>query len=269
MATGRRLTMSLIVVAAAIVAQPAAAQTTPVCGKPDPNTTPTKTARGTLTLDGTSKTTIAYGRDTRPETLDLLFTVSGCELDADNVQPPRLEVRPKGSPQLAPAPEASGPNPPTDVITIKNFTAETGTVEMELNVDGKAIAPDSYEAYVVLRAPYMVSTRTPIAISRSEDDWKVPAGIGALFGLLGFAWLTLTKLVSREELTIGWLWLLPFGIVGAVFGAAAVVGTWWDQEVWTSSQNGKGAAAAGIAGATTGSMLILIGAIWKAKTPSK
>ncbi|HEX6023272.1 MAG TPA: hypothetical protein VFZ00_14850 [Solirubrobacter sp.] len=73
--------------------------------------------------------------------------------------------------------------------------------------------------------------------------------------------------MSREELTISWWWLLPIWLVAAVFGAYAVIGVWLDQDVWSLLENFQGAEIAGIAGATTGSMLTLTAAIWRAKTP--
>jgi hypothetical protein len=267
----RWLAVPFVVATAALWAEQPAAQTrTLVCGEPDTSTTPARTPRATLTLDGTSKTTITYGRDTKPETLDLLFAVTGCELDAGSVKAPSVEVRPKaGSPQLPAAPRTSGPNPPTNVIMLKNFTPELSTLEVELEVDAEAIDPDSYEAYVVLRAPYMVSTRTPIAISRSEDNWVIPALIGAVAGLLGFAWLALSKIITKNELTISWAWLVPFGLVAAGFGAFAVVSAWSDQDVWTTSANWQAAVVAGVTGATTGAMLTLIGVLFHAKTPDQ
>lgn len=68
---------------------PGAAQT--ICGQAVDGETP----RATLTLDGISKTTAVFGRDTRPETLNLLFAVNGCQLDPNNTPRPSLVVRPK------------------------------------------------------------------------------------------------------------------------------------------------------------------------------
>lgn len=73
------------------------------------------------------------------------------------------------------------------------MTIEEDSLEVSLNIDAAAIPQDSYEAYAVLRAPYMHTARTAIAISRSEDTFWIPLGIGAAAGFVGFGWLALTK----------------------------------------------------------------------------
>jgi hypothetical protein len=258
MTTRLCLVIPLVVVTAHLGLEPAAAQLapTPTCGQPDAGSTPAKVSKGTLTLDDTSKTTINYGRDTKKETLNLLMGVSGCEL-ANDAPDPSVFVRPKpGSEEL-----------PDDLITLRDAIPEGSTLEVSLNVNAEAFDPGSYEAFIVLRAPHLVTSRTPVAVSRSEDNWLVPALIGAVSGLVGFLWFTLGKLVTKEELTMSWFWLIPVGIAAAVFGVLAVGAAWWDQDVWSVDENLPGAIAAGIAGATTGAMLTLLPALWRGKTP--
>ena len=257
MKTRACLVIALVVVTASLGPGSAAAQAapTPTCGQPDASSPPAKVSKGALTLDDTSKTTISYGRDTETETLNLLMGVTGCEL-AEDAPDPSVDVRPKpGAGELPPG-----------VITLRDTVPEDSTLEVTLDVNPEVFNPGSYEAFLVLRAPHLVTSRTPVAISRSEDNWLVPALIGAFAGLVGFLWFTLTKLVTREELTMSWWWLVPVGIAAAVFGALAVGAVWWDQDVWSLEANLPGAIAAGVGGATTGAMLTLLPALWKGKT---
>ncbi len=235
--------------------EPAGAQPLPACGEPASSKS-VELVKPELALDGVSKTAISYGRDTEAETLNLVFTIAGCALP-DPVPDLSVTLKPKpGTEQL-----------PENLVHVKNATVENAMLEVELTVDGARFDPGSYDAYVVLRSPDLLYVRTPVAISRSEGNVGIPLLIGAGAGLLGFFWLALTKLATRNELSVGWLWLIPVALIAALFGAAAVLSTWWDQDVWTVQENGRAAIAAGVAGATTGSMLTLIGVLWKGQAP--
>ena len=124
--------------------------------------------------------------------------------------------------------------------------------------------PGTYGGAVILSAPYLAANKTPISVSRSDDDKLKPFGIGAFAALLGFIWFAGLKFVTRNKLAVSWLWLIPVGVAAIVLGGLAALNSYWDQDVWTFDDNGRATFIAGLTGATTGSMVALLGAVWQA-----
>ncbi len=126
--------------------------------------------------------------------------------------------------------------------------------------------PGAYSGIILLDAPYLAANRTPIAVSRSEDNELVPAGLGALGGFVGVFWFLALKLVARNKLAISWWWLLLVVPLAVGAGVVAVLNAYWDQDVWTSGENGWAALKAGFAGASTGSAVGLLTSIFQSPT---
>lgn len=227
-----------------------------VCGSSDPGSATNGNVRGTVELQDESVTELAYKRETDPETLLLVFKVAGCEVAAD-ASDPDIDVLPrKGSKQL-----------PDSVVKLLRARPDGTELSLRFSVDAPKFEPGSYGALLETRGPYLVTSRTPISLSRSEDNWAKPFGIGAASGLIAILWFGLLKYFAREKLKIKWPWLIVVAIAAAIFGGLAVASAWWDQDVWSVNENLKAAIVTGIAGATTGTMASLLGVVWQA--PSK
>jgi hypothetical protein len=225
----------------------------PKCGVKNPKT---GRERAALTLDSQSDTTAVYKRKTGKRTLSFIFTASGCDLGT--TQPdPAWDVLPK----------QDADELPDGAVTFKKITPDGKNFRAEFTVDSAKFDPGSYGGIVELRAPYLVTNRVPIVVSRSDPRERLPLLIGAVAGLIAVAWFALTKAASREELAIPWWWVIFVLLAGSAFGAFAVWASWLDQDVWTWSDNKKAAILAGISGATTGSMATILGVVWKAKAP--
>lgn len=220
------------------------------CGDSDSSTN--GTARALLTLDAQSVTTQHYGRSTKPRTLNLIFKAAGCDLGTS--QP---------DPDVKVLPTQNAEEVPSDVVSLKETTSDGSELSLLLSLNTGKLTPGSYGGLVRVRAPYLVTSRTPITLSRSEERMWIPFSIGALAGLLGFGWFIWLKFLARTKLDIKWWWLFPVGAVAAFFGGWSVFSSYWDQEVWTVNSNLFAAIAAGIAGATTGTMAALLAVVWQ------
>lgn len=252
----RRLTVTAIVVATALHGAPTAdAQVR--CGVVDPDTG--QVARAVLTLDSNSTTTVTYKRDMGRKRLHLIFTARGCALDS-SLPDPAAEVLPKqGADEI-----------PATSISVQNTRLDASELAVGFHVDSETFEPGSYEGLVEVRAPYLATSRTPLAVSRSESNFWIPVGIGALAGLLAFAWFSAIKAATREKLQIGWRWMIVVALGACGFGAFSVLSAYWSQDVWTIDDNLLSAIVAATTGATTGTMATVLAAIWRAPaTPQR
>lgn len=251
-----RRTMVILVcfVAGVLAAFPAPASAA-VCGTTEADSG--DTIRGTLALDEEDAVTDrVFHRDTGHKTLSLIFKVGGCVLAADAPQP-TLDVIPrKGSEEL-----------PANAVSLKRVTPDGSTLDVLIDVDSGRFDPGSYGALVVLRAPEVATTRTPIAVSRSDNRWLIPALIGIVAALAGLALFTLGQVARKATLASRRLLALVAGIA-AVAGAVVVVVNYTNQEVWTFGENWWSAAVTGFTGATSGVMAGLLGGVWKTEDPA-
>jgi hypothetical protein len=246
----RRPIFALTLASGALAGAAAPAHAVP-CGQIDPATK--KPAKATLTLDDkTSRTSIVFGRETHAANLSLVFVVSGCELEGELSPGPQVFLLPKqGADEL----------PPT-AVKFERAVADGSALYLKATVEPRAFEPDSYEGFAVARGPYMATTRTPFAVSRSEHRWLIPIGIGALAGFAGLLWWFATRWAVGEKfkgLSRGRIALLVLLPVTA--GAVAVMASYLDQTVWSFDDNVWGALVAGFTGATTGSMAAVLLAI--------
>jgi hypothetical protein len=252
----RRAAFAGAVAAAGVLALSAPgvpAATAPTCGKTDPKTG--KTPRGTATLNEQSAVTDqAFKRESGHKTLLLSFNVGGCEL-APDAPAPALEVNPrKGSDEL-----------PDSALTMKSSTPDGTTLDVKLDVNSAKFDPGSYGSVIVLRAPYMQTSRTPIAVSRSDNRVWVPALIGILAALGGLFLFNFAKKIGKSKLEVSRLALAGVAAIGAIAGAVAVLVNYYNQDVWTFSENWWSAVVTGFTGATTGVMAGLLGDIWSSE----
>jgi hypothetical protein len=237
----------------------AEAQATTRCGSTDPKT---KTAvLGTLTLSDASTTSVAYKRSTARQTLLLMFAVEGCTLDPQQRPVPRVEIVPSNGP---------GGEIPEQALAPIRWRRNGDELTLRLEIDTDELGPGSYDGAVQLTSGYLHPSRTPVAISRSDDRWWLPVGIGAAGGLVGILWALLVAEASDRIHAFGdeRKWLLALIGAGLGFGAAAGLGVWQDQDVWVLGDNGRATLLAGIAGSTTGALATLTGLLIKAPPES-
>jgi hypothetical protein len=240
--------MAAVLLAAVPAAAPAA--TAPTCGQADPKTG--KVAKGAPTLNEQNAVTEqVFKRDAGRKTIFLSFNVAGCELAAD-APPPAVEINPrKGADEL-----------PAEAITLKGATPDGTTLDVRMDVNSEKFDAGSYGGLIVLRAPYMATSRTPVTVSRSDNRVWLPALIGALAAFGGLALFNFARRIGGAKPKVGRLALAGVVAIGAVAGAVAVLVNYYNQDVWTFGENWWSAVVTGFTGATTGVMAGLLGDIW-------
>jgi hypothetical protein len=220
------------------------------CGSTDPKTgTP---LRGTLILNQEQAVTDAvFKRKTGHKTLALIFSVTGCEVATDAPQP-ALDIGPrKNTDEL-----------PDNALPLRRVVPDGTALEVDLNADTAKFKPGSYGALVALRAPYLVTSRTPVSVSRSENRVLIPLGWGALAALVGIFLYSLRFALQRKKPNISVGWGAVVVLVGAAVGAVLVLVSWGAQDVWTFGDNWKSSGVIGLSGATSGVMAGFLGSIW-------
>ena len=184
----------------------------PVCG-----TAPTAggaTAKATLALADQDPETVAgvqYGRQTGQRQMTLVYTASGCRLaddlpaplDPPPVGPPKdqtVDPVPYGVIRLEGAPEIDGNQ------YIVHLTVSTSPAAFK-NQDGRAVqpsfAPGTYAGFLHLRAPWLHRVGTPVAITRSDNQWLKVAALASLGALAGFAVFALLHWYAGADLLVG------------------------------------------------------------------
>ena len=241
------------VAASALLAASSAPAAAVQCGEVNPQTK--KRAKAVLVLDDEQAVTAAsFGRATGRRRLNLEFRVRGCELNPELKERPDFAVLPKPD-------DAQQLDQP--ILKPEKPTFDETSFRQVFVINAAAFKPGSYSGVLLLDAPYLVSNRTAVTVSRSEDDELIPAGLGALGGLIGVIWFAALKLVARDKLAISWWWLLLVVPLAIGAGAYSVLNVYWDQDVWSIDENGWAALKAGFAGASTGAALGLLTSIFQ------
>lgn len=233
-----------------VTADSARAQEAPVCGAKEPGMARVRTE---LTLDESATTNLKFKRKTSPRDLSLVFMHKGCNLFRLR-PPPRVRILPAGETAQLPA----------AAISLGEVERDAFRLYVRVSVDPLKFEPGTYGGAVILSAPYLAANRTPVSVSRSEDNELKPFGIGALAAIAGVVWFALLKFFARNKLAVSWWWLVPVTVAAASVGGLAALNNYWDQEVWTLDDNVRATVVAAFSGATTGSMAMLLGAIWQA-----
>jgi hypothetical protein len=234
-----RRALLIAVLLAMVVPSPAAAVT---CGAAD---------KATLELDPDSVTSIVFGRDTDAQRLLVRFNASGCTLSQD-LEKPTIDVLPKQSTK----------NVPDDVLSLTRWIADGSDYSLMFTADPEKFDPGTYGGFVEVRAPYLVTTRAPIAISRSEDsEWMILV-IGFLGGIVSLGWFLGLRLAKGATTRIKlWHYFFAFG-AAAVAGIIAVDTANRSQDVWSFSENAGSALVAAFTGATTGAMVAALAVLF-------
>jgi hypothetical protein len=250
--------VALIPVCIFVYLFPAAVAGAATCGTKD--ATSGQPVKGALTLDDRSAVTeAAFKRDTGHKTLALMFNVTGCELAGSEPRPAITIIPRQGIDDL-----------PSDAVTLKSATPDGSSLDILLDVNSDGFDPGAYGGFVVLRAPYLTTTRTPVAVSRSDDRWLIPLVIGLFAAAGGFAVWTITRWISwlNTENRQSPRW----SALGAVFGFAVIGGgvaavtSWLNQDVWTVDDNGLVTASTAFVAATSGALAALLAKIWPEPT---
>jgi hypothetical protein len=262
MARNARATTMLVLISlsACVYLSPSVAEGAPICGTRDANSG--QTVKGTLTLDDRAAVTeVAFKRHTGHKTLALTFNVAACEL-AGTESAPTMTINPrKGVDDL-----------PAGAVKLKSVTPDGSSLDVLLDVNSDGFDPGSYGGFVVLRAPYMATTRTPVAVSRSDQRFFVPVIIGLVAATAAFVFWTITRWIAwlrtTDRQSPRW------GAIGVVFGVAVIGGaiaaftTWINQDVWTFGDNGWVTATTAFAAATSGALAGLLANLWPEPTAS-
>ena len=225
-----------------------------ICGTRDARSG--ELVKGTITLDDRAAVTeVSFKRDTGHKTLALTFNVAACEF-AGSESAPAMTINPrKGVDDL-----------PADAVKLKSVTPDGSSLDVLLDVNSDGFDPGSYGGFVVLRAPYMVTSRTPVAVSRSDPHFWVPVIIGLVAAAAAFGFWTITRWIAwlrtEDRQTPKW------GAIGIVLGIAVIGGaiaaftTWVNQDVWTFGDNGWATASTAFAAATSGALAGLLANLW-------
>jgi hypothetical protein len=201
-----------------------------------------------------SRPSITFKRDTDAKDLSLIFTVSDCQLPAGAITYRNVDVLPP--PDNSDEIEKSFMSKPT--VRIRGRELKIRTTVFPTSFD-----PGTYAALWELSAPrYITTSRTPIALSRSENDWYTPFLLGALAGFASFLWWGLLKKAANKALRLDRSWALLVAVAAIVVGGVNAVLGYLDQDVWTFDDNAKATLVAGFTGGSTGAMAGLLGAVW-------
>lgn len=221
-------------------------------------------ATGALVLKkDVSTVSLDFGRGDDPQTASLVFRVDGCRLGDRAVR--RLEISVGPAPDLDQLPDdaVTAPGEGADDDDADLTAVRRGRqVDVDLVVDPSRFDPGAYGALVTVSGRGVATSRTPLAIQRSEGNLAVPALLGALGGLAGIVWFLVLKFATAgNRIHISWWWI-PL-VIGFAIVAGAVGGffAWQAQQVWTFDENVDDTLLAGFGGATTGAMAALLAAL--------
>jgi hypothetical protein len=195
-----------------------------------------------LQIDPDSVTTIAFQRDTDPQWLLVRFNASGCELPIGHR--PTIDLLPK----------QNAKNIPERAVVLVAARPAGTEYTLKLLADPAELTPGTYEGFLEVRATNINTTRTPISLSRSEDNEFLPLAIGMIGGLASVIWFLGLHFAQGAKSPRPYHYVLAF-VAAALFGAFSVETAYRSQEVWTLSDNFSSAAVAAFTGATTGTML--------------
>ena len=251
----KRACLALTVCLSAVPAAPAALAQPPQGDLPKCG----QGAKATLAFDGQRDevvTDAAFGRDKDRESLTLIYKVSGCTLTAD-------EAVPQDPPQIFG--QKTGDEIPEGAITLRGEPEfEEASYVVRFNVSSE-IDAGSYAGFVQVKAPWLNTVRTPVTVSRSENQiWK-PLLLGAAGAVVGFLFFAVARLLKGNDLLVSRTLAIVAGVVSIGAGAVAAFTTnYLGQDVWTWSQNWPETLGAGFSASTSGVMVALLAAVWKA-----
>jgi hypothetical protein len=233
---------ALLIAVLLVSLAPAASASAAPCG---PST------RAALELDPDSVTSIEFGRATDAQKLLIRFKAGNCTLPED-AKKPTIDVLPK----------QSAKNVPDDVLTLTRWIADGSDYSLTFSADPKRFDPGTYAGFVEVRAPYLVTTRAPIALSRSEDsEWMIFV-LGFFGGTVSLIWFLGLRMAKGATTPFKlWHYVFAFG-AAAIAGVIAVDTAYRSQDVWSFSENAGSALVAAFTGATTGAMVAALAVLF-------
>jgi hypothetical protein len=214
------------------------------CGATDPKTK--EPARAMLTLDESkTETTKALKRSEEEAVLTLVFSFSGCTLEAAEPQPTLLSIPIKGSADIE------------DALTVRRADADGSFFFLRIQIDPKKTDAGSYDSLVIARAPYLASNSTAVSISESDSNWLKVLGLGALAALAGLLWLLILKAPTVTH-DLGGKRLSLLSLIAVAAGIYAAWNNWHSQDLWTSGANLEGLLTAAFAASSAGAVATVI-----------
>jgi hypothetical protein len=232
-------------------------------------------AKATLALADQDPETVAsanYGRDTGERLMTLVFTATGCELteklatpsDPPRIGPPKddaLDQIPFGVVRLDGAPEVDGSR---YIVHLKVSTAPAAITSSDGKVTTPSFDPGTYAGFLHLQAPWVRRVGTPIAISRSDDQWLKVALLAAAGAFAGFLAFFIVHWFAQAEMVVGRLRFFVAGLLSVAVGAGVAYTTnYLNQGVWTLSANGQALLVAAFTAATAGPLVTgLLGKVY-------
>jgi putative flippase GtrA len=239
--------VALIAVSGVCPTQAAAAIT---CGTSDSKTN--ATAKATLEVDPDSVTTLVFKRDTDPQKMLIRFKTTGCVLPSDAAKP-KIDVLPKQNIR----------NVPDNVLPLRSAVVDGSDYSLTFLANPTKFDPGTYGGFVEVRAPFLVTARAPISVSRSESDELLRViPLGVIGGIVSLVWFLGLHLAKGATTTIRW-WHYPLAfLAAAVTGVIAVDTAYRAQDVWSFSENGGSALVAAFTGATTGAMVAALAVLF-------
>jgi hypothetical protein len=246
----------------------------PICGAP-PTGAQGAPAKATLALADQDPETVsgaAYGRKTGERMMTLVYTATGCHLaedlpvplDPPPIGPPKddtVDPIPYGAVRLDGKPEIDGDQ---YIVHLKVSTSPASFKDQDGKTVQPSFAPGSYAGFLHLRATWLHRVGTPVAISRSDDQWLKVMLLAVLGALGGFGVFVLLHWFAQAELVSGAWRLAIAGLFSVLVGAGVAYTTnYLNQSVWTLGANGRALLVAAFTAATTGPLVTgLLGKVY-------
>jgi hypothetical protein len=261
----------------AIVSPPSLAKQH-TCGYKPKNGTKTK---ATLALADQDPETVAgatYGRRTGERQMTLVYTVTGCRL-VDGL------AAPASPPPIGPPKDQAGNTIPFGVIRLDGAPEVDGNryiVRLIVSTRPAAIIhsgdravepsfdPGTYAGFLHLNAPWMRRVGTPIAISRSENQRALVAGLAVAGAVAGFLVFWALHWFADAALLVGRPRFAFAGLASIVIGAGTAYSTnYLNQGVWTFESNWQALLTAAFTSATAGPLVAgLLAKVYDDKQPT-
>ncbi len=217
---------------AQVTQQPASDPTQ--CGQRNPQTG--RLVRGALELSPDSDPGEVFKRRTGTADITLYFAVKGCE-PSTNPDGVTLALRSrKDTPQIPKAAVGLADDTAPDQRPKIEVDDSNSTLTVTLTASTDGFDPGTYTSQAEIRAPWLVTARSPVQLSRSvprADIWQIIL-LGVAGGLGSVIFYAMTTWGARQRSSVKlprWLLAGTLG-AGAVAGAVAALLSWGQQDVW-------------------------------------
>jgi len=180
-------------------------------------------------------------------------------LALDNQAPELVTERTFGKKTGEPIPEGA--------LGLKAASVEGSRYVVRLKVSSDSVHPGSYTGFVEMKADWLTPIRTPVAVSRSEENFLWPLACGAAGAAVGFLIFMLLHAFKNDKLLVNSWQLVTAAVFSVGAGAlAALITNYSNQEIWVLGDNWWGAAGVGFTAATSGAMAVLLAPVFMTDT---